>query len=203
MIEEAAQSNAPSGSDAQKVGDFFQSYVDLERRNALGTKPIEPLLHEISSIQNHRQFATVYAKMLRSGLTGPFGVYVSPDAKKSDQYTVYVSQSGLTLPDRDYYLVDSPQFEKARESLKTYIADMLKVAKHPNPKRASNNLLKLEKSLAILHWDRVKNRDPEATYNKHSMAEFEKLMLGFSLNQFLRDVGLEQQQEYVFASPTT
>lgn len=201
LIEEAAQGNAPVGSDTQKVGDFFKSYMDLERRNALGIQPIEDMLNEIAAVKNHQQLASVSAKLLRSGISGPFGLFVSPDAKKSDQYAVYVIQSGLTLPDRDYYLLDSPQFEKARNDLKSYITDLLEIAKHPNAKRASNSLLKLEKSLAILHWDRVKNRDPEAIYNKHSADELKKLMLGFPMGRLLTDVGLEQQKEFVVRQP--
>jgi endothelin-converting enzyme/putative endopeptidase len=201
LIEQAAQSQAAKGSDAQKVGDFFKSYTDLERRDELGIQPIQAMLSEISGAKNHQQLATVAARLMRTGIAGPFALYVSPDAKKSEQYTVYWTQSGLTLPDRDYYLVDSPPFEKARSALKVYMRDMLEYAKHPNPQRAANNVFKLEKSLAVLQWDRVKNRDPEATYNKHSVEELKKLIIGLPVEHFLSDLGLAQQTEYVVRQP--
>ncbi|MFN7894199.1 MAG: hypothetical protein ACK5OC_28185 [Pirellula sp.] len=106
LIEEAASSNPAPGSDAQKVGDFFKSYTNIELRNQLGVRPIQPLLNEIATVKNSAQLATLAAKLNRLGVAGPMTMGVAQDAKKSAQYTVYISQSGLTLPDRDYYLKD-------------------------------------------------------------------------------------------------
>lgn len=201
IIEQAASSNPASGSDAQKVGDFFKSYTDIDRRNALGIKPIQPLLDDVSVVKTPKQLASLIAKMNRLGIIGPFGLYVNQDAKKSDQYTVYIGQSGLTLPDRDYYLKDNPQFVKARNDLKVFIEDMLQFAGHENPKRATNNIYKFELAIATIQWDRVKNRDPEATYNKHTAAELKDLLSGLPLDELLSALSLSSQPEFIVRQP--
>lgn len=201
LIEQASRSQATKGSDTQKVGDFFLSYTNLDRRNQLGIQPIESLLKEIADIKNEKQLAAVSAKLIRSGIPGAFVLYVSPDAKKSDQYTVYLSQSGLTLPDRDYYLVDQPQFNKAREAFQQYIRDMLTMVGHPQPGRASKRVYKLEQALAIAHWDRVKNRDPEATYNKRTAGELKRLLDGMAMEHYLTEVGLAHQDQFIVRQP--
>jgi putative endopeptidase len=201
LIEQAAVSSSPDGSDAQKVGDFFRSFTNIDRRNELGLQPIKPLLDEIADIKNEKQFAIVSGKLMRSGITGPFVLYVSPDAKKSDQYTVYLSQSGLTLPDRDYYLVDQPQFLKAREAFQQYVRDMLQLAGHPQPERAARRIYKLEQALAITQWDRVKNRDPEATYNKRSGDELRRMLDGMAMENYLIKLGLGEQDQFIVRQP--
>ncbi len=201
LIEQAASSNPAPGSDAQKVGDFFKSYTDVQRRNFLGIKPIQPLLDDVAAVKTPKQLAVLIAKMNRLGISGPFGMFVNQDAKKSDQYTVYLGQSGLTLPDRDYYLKDNPQFVKARADLKVFIEDMLQFVGHENPKRAANNIYKLELALASIQWDRVKNRDPEATYNKFTAAELKDLLSAIPLNELLAEASLSSQPEFIVRQP--
>ncbi|MFO0939896.1 MAG: M13 family metallopeptidase [Pirellulales bacterium] len=201
IIEQASNSKPAPGSDAQKVGDFFKSYTDIERRNALGLKPIQSLLDDVSAVKTPKHLAALIAKMNRLGIIGPFGVSVSQDAKKSDQYTVYVSQAGLTLPDRDYYLKDNPQFVKARSDLKVFIEDMLQFAGHENPKRAANNIYKLEFAIATIQWDRVKLRDPEASYNKHTAAELKELLSGIPADELLSTLSLAKQPEFIVRQP--
>lgn len=202
LIEEAASAGAPDGSDAQKVGDFFKSYTNVELRNQLGTKPIEPILAEIKAATDAQSMAKLVASLLRKGIAGPLAVYVSIDAKKSDQYTVYVTQSGTTLPDRDYYLKDDTQYQAARAALKTYIEDMLTKFGHAKPADAAGRILDLETRLAEIQWTRVENRDPNATYNKYARSEFVSALSGFDVATFLTAVGLPQQDQFIVRQPT-
>jgi putative endopeptidase len=201
LIEEAAASNPAAGSDAQKVGDFFKSYTNVELRNTLGLKPIQPLLDEVAAVGNTAQLSQTAAKLMRIGISGPLGLFVGQDAKKSDQYTVYVGQSGLTLPDRDYYLKDNPQFVKARGDLQLFIEDMLTTVGHTNAKKAAANVYKLENALALVQWDRVKNRDPEATYNKYSANDLEDLLSSFPLDNYMSTLGVSQQTQFIVRQP--
>jgi putative endopeptidase len=201
LIEEAAASNPAAGSDAQKVGDFFKSYTNVELRNTLGLKPIQPLLDEVAAVGNTAQLSQTAAKLMRIGISGPLGLFVGQDAKKSDQYTVYVGQSGLTLPDRDYYLKDNPQFVKARGDLQLFIEDMLTTVGHTNAKKAAANVYKLENALALLQWDRVKNRDPEATYNKYSANDLKDLLSSFPLDNYMSTLGVSQQTQFIVRQP--
>lgn len=201
LIEEASAEQAPQGSDSQKVGDFFKSVINVEVRNQLGTKPIQPLLDEIDSIKNKKQLAQVAAHLFQIGIAGPFAGYVSPDAKQSDQYTVYVTQSGLTLPDRDYYLEDNPLFTQARADFEVYIVDMLKIIDHPKSQLAAKQIIKLETAIATAQWDRVRNRDPEATYNKMTRDELIAALSAFDMPTFLETAGLASQTEFVVRQP--
>ncbi len=201
LIEEASAANAPEGTESQKVGDFFKSLTNVELRNSLGTKPLQPLLSKIDAIKNKKQLAQAAAHLFRIGIAGPFAGYISPDAKQSDKYTVYVTQSGLTLPDRDYYLEANPLFEKARADLVVYIADVLTIAGHANPQPAAKQILKLETAIARAQWDRVRNRDPESTYNKVTREELIQSLSAFDMTTFLADSGLGSQTEFVVNQP--
>ncbi len=201
LIEQAAAENAPQGSESQKVGDFFKSLTNVEHRNSLGMKPIQPLLDKISQAENQQQFTRAAAELFRIGIAGPLAGYVSPDAKQSDQYTVYFTQTGLTLPDRDYYLVDNPLFTKALADFEQYVADMLGFIDHPHPQQAAKSIVSLETAIARAQWDRVRNRDPEATYNQVSQAELLQQLSAVDMSTFLEVSGMAQQQQFVVRQP--
>ncbi|MCA9132263.1 MAG: M13 family metallopeptidase [Planctomycetales bacterium] len=202
IIEEAAAEDAPQGSDSQKVGDFFKSYTNVELRNQLGTQPIQPLLAKIEAVQNQQQLAAAAAYLYRRGIAGAFAHYISPDAKRSDQYAVYVTQSGITLPDRDYYLEDKPQYVQARKDLVEYIADMLDILGEDDPQGAAERILALETQIARIHWDRVQNRDPQRTYNKVTQEELASSLDNFSMSTFIQQAGVAQQSHFVVRQPS-
>lgn len=202
LIEEAAASDAAKGSDAQKVGDFFKSYTNIELRDQLGTTPIEPLLKEVDAATDATSVARLVANLLRKGIAGPLALYVSVDAKQSDQYTVYVTQSGTTLPDRDYYLKEDAQYLRVREAFVVYIADILERFGHRNPADAAKRILDLETKLAHLQWTRVENRNPVATYNKVSRSQLAGMLGAFDMATFLDTLQLDEQAEFVVRQPS-
>lgn len=202
IIEEAAESDAPQGSDAQKVGDFFKSFTDMERRNALGIEPLKPMLAEVAAVTDAESMATMAASLFRKGVVGPFGGFISPDLRKSDQYTVYMTQTGITLPDRDYYLEDTPQYKKALADLEVYIADMMEIFEQEDPKGAAQRIVALEKQLAELFWDRVARRDPIKSYNKVSQEGFATTLSNFSTGTFLDKCGMGDRTEFIVRQPS-
>ena len=133
LIESAASGANERGSAAQKVGDLYASVMNTA---ALGT-------------------------LRRSGVYGPIVPYVSVDARDSDNYAVYLTQSGLTMPDRDYYLEDEPRYVELRRQLKTYIADMLRLLGEQDPQQAAESVFAIETRIAEAHWTKTENRDPE------------------------------------------
>lgn len=201
IIEEAADTDAPQGSDAQKVGDFFKSYTNTELRNELGTKPIEPMLASVASIEDSEGLATVAADLFNKGIAGPFAGYISPDARKSDQYAVYMTQTGITLPDRDYYLEDKPQYKQALVDLQEYIADMFKIFELEDPTGAAERIVALESKLAEIFWDRNQNRDPVKTYNKVSREGLASTLSNFAMATFIEKSGLAGQAEFIVRQP--
>jgi putative endopeptidase len=100
IIEEAGTQSSPSPI-AKQVGDFYKSYTNIEARNAAGLKPIGPILSKVREIQNKEGLLEVAGSLARRGIASFFSFYIEPDAKRSDEYAVYVNQDGITLPDRD------------------------------------------------------------------------------------------------------
>ena len=202
LIESAADSNAASGTAAQKVGDLYKSVLDREGRNAAGIKPIKPLLRKINKIKSTEDLATTLGFLMKAGVYGPFAPYINADARNSDQYTVYVTQAGLTMPDRDYYLEDDERYKKLRSELLAYVADMLAATGVKQPEEASKAIFELERTLAEKQWTKTENRDPEKTYNKKTAAEMQTTMGDFPWAAFSKASGLTKQKEFVVRQPS-
>lgn len=202
IIEEAAASDPAQGSNEQKVGDFFKSYTNVEKRNELGIEPAKPLLAEVNAATDKDTFAVMAANLLKKGVAGPFAAYISVDARKSDQYTVYVTQSGTTLPDRDYYLKDEKQYIDARAALETYITDMFTAFGIDDAADAAKRVLELETKLAEIQWTRVENRDPVNTYNKYTRESLAQELSNFSVGKFIETAGLADQVEFIVRQPS-
>ncbi len=201
IIDECVAQSAPKGSDAQKVGDFYKSYTDLEARNALGIKPIEPVLAMVKQASSPEDMARLVAKLYKKGIAGPLVFGVQPDAKNSSEYAVYMSQAGISLPDRDYYLKDDDRYVEARTALKSYVNDMMAAIDHRDPADAAERIVALETELAEIFWDRVTNRDPQKTYNKLSADDLQKLLYNIPFGDFLDEAGLGDHKEFIVRQP--
>ncbi len=204
----AQQQDAVAGSPAQKVGDFYRSYVDLEARNAAGIDPLRPLLDTVRQVSQWEQLSHAMGQLQRSGTASPVAVYVSVDARKSDQYVVYATQYGLTLPDRDYYLVDEPRNHELQQSLVAYIADMLQAADFPTADSSDEtrrtlaaNVLQLETDLAGIQWTKTENRDPVKTYNKVDGDQLQEWLGDFNWSAFRDGYGIPADQAIVVRQP--
>lgn len=202
LIESAAQEVAEQGSDTQKVGDFFRSVTDVQQRNSVGTAPLQPLLQAIESVDSKEDLATVLGELLRNGVAGPMVTYVSPDARRSDKYAIYAHQSGISLPDRDYYLKDEARYIELREKLNAYIADMLAAVDVSNPTAKATEIYNLESQIAEAMWTNVENRDPVNTYNKMTASEMSELLSNLPWTAFAAAAGFGPQQEVIVRQPS-
>ncbi|WP_419190082.1 M13 family metallopeptidase [Stieleria marina] len=202
LIETAAKTKAESDTPAQKVGSLYGSVLDVSQRNQAKTDPINSILAIASSVTSTDELAPAMGKLIRNGIYGPFASYVSVDARASDEYTVYVTQSGLTLPDRDYYLEDDERYVELRKQLKVYVADMLNAAGHDHAAEAAEKVVEIETRIAKSQWSKTQNRDPEATYNKKSFAEMSELLGSFSWQTYADAAGLAKQDAFVVRQPS-
>lgn len=201
LIEQAAKEEAAKGSATQKVGDLNRSVLNLEARDSAGISPIEPMMAMINEA-DEGSIASVVGKLSRHGISAAMGAYVGVDAKDSEKYTVYVTQAGLTLPDRDYYLGDEERYVTLREELKTYIADMLSIAGVEETGDAAEQVLAIEKTIAEHQWSKTKNRDPLATYNKKSKEDFETMMASFDWSAYADAAGFGDVDSFVVRQPS-
>jgi len=186
----AAKTGKLAGSSEQKIGDFYASYMNTDKLEQLGSSPIQAHLHAIAASNSHQALAALMGDLLTSGVTAPFGFYVNNDAKNSSEYAVYMTQSGLTLPDRDYYLKDDPKFVANREALANYVTELLQAAGYANAKRAAKSVADIELFIAQNQWSRVETRDANKAYNKYSRKELAGLFGGFNLEAFAAKAGM-------------
>ncbi|RLV58604.1 M13 family peptidase [Parashewanella curva] len=201
IIEETAkQPNKVDGSSAQKVGDFYASYMNTDKIKELGITPLNGLLSEINSAKTHKDIAAVMGKLMINGGGIPFGFYVNNDAKKSDQYAVYFYQSGLTLPDRDYYLKDDEKFANNRKQMQQYITDLLTQAGVKDADKAAENVMKMETFIAKNQWSRVQSRDANARYNKMDRKQLNSLFGNVDFEAFAKNVGIGSNVKEVIVS---
>ena len=201
LFEEASRSNAPAGSARQKVGDLYASYMDSARVEKLGITPLQPLLEKVASLRSKAELPATFAAFARLGVRSPADIRVGADPKQSSVNIVQVSQSGLGMPDRDYYLRQDPKMTETRAAYVAYITTMLKLAKQPDPAGAANRILALETAIATPQWERARNRDREATYNKMTVAELAALTPSFDWKSYLGAAGLGKATEVVVRQP--
>lgn len=202
LVEQAAEQSAAEGTAAQKVGDLYRSVLDVETRNKRGIKPLGFLLRTIEEVETPADLSKLTARLAKVGVYGPAAAYVSVDARKSDQYTVYVTQSGLTLPDRDYYIEDEPRYTELRTKLTAYIAEILGLAGVEDASAAAASVFSVEKRTAENHWSKTENRDPEKTYNKMTAAEVAEQISGFNWSVFSKTAGFGGQDTFVVRQPS-
>jgi putative endopeptidase len=179
----AEAGNAPAGSEARKVGDLYGSFMDEEAVNKLGVTPIAEALTVVDGITDRAGLVRALGVLDRAGVGGVFGYFVNGDAKASDRYIVYLTQSGLSLPDESYYREDT--FAEIRSAYVAHVERMLDLAgvgtAHGSPGAAhsAERVMALETLLAKSHWDRVTNRDADKTYTKVDAAGLQALIPQF------------------------
>ncbi|CCQ10334.1 putative peptidase M13 family protein [Pseudoalteromonas luteoviolacea B = ATCC 29581] len=202
VLEAAANNlNADPKSDEYKLGAFYKSYMDELARKELGIAPLTPHLTQISEVASKADLPALMAELQMKGVTQPFGWYVNNDEKNSSQYALYVYQSGLGLPDRDYYLKDDEKFTTIRAQYLKYVTNVLMRSGIENSAEKAAQLIALETAIAKAQWSRVESRDATKTYNKMSIAEFDTLLGDFNATAYLTTVGL-QAQDVIINQPS-
>jgi predicted metalloendopeptidase len=195
IIEAAAASKKPS-ADEKRIGDFYNAYLNTDRIEELGLKPVQNDLDRIRSARSHADILKLMADA-KLGLDSPVAPFVYIDFKQNDQYITYIAQSGLSLPNRDYYFDDSEKGQKILSGYQTLAETMLSEAGVENSSARAEDVLAFETRLAEGHWSRVQQRNRDLLYNKMSLAELEETAPGVDWAMMLEAVGLGGQKTLV------
>jgi putative endopeptidase len=187
----AAEKNAAAGSLPQKMGDYYTSYTDEARRNALGLAPLKHELARVAGLHDKRGIAALSAHFSRIDAGAPLDMYVHQDNRDSTRYIVDINQSGLGMPNRDYYLQDEARLKEIRAKYQTHIEKMLALAGHKDAAAEAAQIVALETEIARVQWTAVENRDPVKGYNKLSFAELKKLTPGFDWTAWMKGTGVQ------------
>jgi putative endopeptidase len=204
LITEAAELQAPAGTDQQRIGDLYASFLDEEAVERRGVQPLLDELALIDGAEDAQALAAVLGRLQRTGAGGGAGVYVDTDSKNSTRYLLHVSQSGLGLPDESYYR--DPQHAEILAAYPGHIAAMLTlvnggdVADH---EQTADGIVALETKLAAAHWDVVKRRDADLTYNLRTFAELPTEAPGFDWAGWVTGLGasVDDSTELVVRQP--
>ncbi len=173
-------------AEARKIADLYASFMDESRLEALGLKPLQAEFAAIDAISDKKEIPALIAHLNRIGAGAPYAFSINQDARNSLQYAVIVRQSGLGMPDRDYYLKDDAKLKDTRAKYLVHIGKMLGMAGDADAQSHAAAILDLETALAQVQWTRVENRDPIKTYNKTAIAELPQLMPGYAWPEYLR-----------------
>jgi putative endopeptidase len=168
QVREIIETTSGEG-DAQKIRDLYDCFLDTEAIAKAGITPLLEDLAAIDAIQTRAQFIQVIADLEMRGLGGAFGVGIFGDAKNSEMNVVYLGQGGLSLPEEAYYREE--KYEEIRQAFKVHVAKMFALAQIADGAELAEEIYNLEAQIAAHHFDQVKDRDVELTYNKLSFAE--------------------------------
>jgi putative endopeptidase len=190
IIEGAAAGSDGGSDEAKKVGDLYRSFMDEAKLETLGLKPLETEFGAIDRIQDKAQLPALIAHLQQIGVTTPFDLDIDQDKRDSIAYIPYLSQSGLGLPDRDYYLDDDARLVGIRKQYGEHIASMLALAGNKSAKQDAADILALETAIARIHWTKVESRDPVKTYAKVSIKDLPAQAPGFGWSSYLDTSGI-------------
>ncbi len=201
MMEEASKKVGlePITLDG-KVGAFYASFMDEAKIEALGAKAIDAQLKAVRDAKTRDDLAALMGRTNADFEGSLFNTFIDIDLKDPKKYALYLSQAGLGLPDRDYYLKD--EFAKQKSAYETYVASLLALTQWPDAANAAKAVLAFETKIAEASWTNVQRRDTVATYNPMDRAELAKLAPGFAWDRFLESAQFGKLQRVIVAEKT-
>ena len=203
IVEDAGRSTAKTpGSEAQKIGDFYESFMNEARADELGITPLQAELAAIDALETKSDVARHFGHFFKLNLINPIVGYVDGDAQQPTHDILYLYQGGLGLPDRDYYLKDDPKLKEYREKYVGFLDSMLAQAGDKAAGKSAREIFVLETRLARAHWTNVENRDAVKTYNKVAVADLAKQFPGFDWAAWTRELGLAGAPSLVVSQPS-
>ena len=178
-ILDAAQNDPNS-----KIGAAYASYLDAATVEARGLNPAKSWITKIKAVKDKASYAKLTAEAARAGIDGPFGFYVNQDDKDPETYILVLHQSGLGLPDRDFYLEPDAKMAAIHTAYVAHLEKMLTLAGEADAKARAAALMAFETEVARVHWTQVDSRDADKTYNKMTLAELQKAAPGFDFTAY-------------------
>jgi predicted metalloendopeptidase len=195
-ILEGLPKDASPGSNGQKLNDYYRAYLDNAAIDQLGLMPARAGLAAIAAARTPADIAQLMGRPdLR--LTAPLELSTTSDERDPDHYMVTITQSGLGLPDRDYYLKDEPVYKELREKYAAHIERLLKLAGDSDAANSAKSVVELETRIASAHWPPAKRRERDLTYNPHTREELASFAPGLPWPALLAGAGLETQPRFI------
>jgi putative endopeptidase len=202
IIEDAASSNPAKGTDEQKVGDLFASYLDMDKRNALGAEPLKEEFARIDAINDLKALSTYFGYGVKYGYDNPFALFIESDLKKPEVYALYIFQGGLGLPEREYYLDNKAEYKDIRQAYVAHITKMMELAGLTGGEKEAKDVLALETKIAGNHIPKEETRDMNKMYNMRTVDSVDNAMKNVDWKALLQEVGMPNVEKIVVGQPT-
>ena len=203
ISENAAKENAANGSAAQKIGNFWQAAMDTLKIEAAGTTPLNTYINKIESINDTKSLLSVLAELDQIGVNGPIQFFVAQDAKQSDLNALQLWQTGIGLPEREYYFKSDSSTLNIRTAYVKNITQTLMLIGEDSliAAKAATDILSLETSLAKAHKKLEDLRDPYANYNKMKFANLAKICPAVNWDNYLIENGIGKSDSVIVGQP--
>ncbi len=208
----AAAATARPGTEARKVGDYYDSFMDEAAVERLGVAPLEAGLRRIDAIGDRAALARALGETLRADVDilnstqlhteNLFGLWVAQDLDDPTRYVPFLLQGGLVMPDRDYYLAASPKMAEIRERYQAHIVAVLKLAQLADAPARAQRIYDLEQRIAAAHWTRAQSEQVLKGDNHWPAAEFNRRAPGLDWAQFFAAAGLAHANDFVVWQPS-
>lgn len=212
LIAEAAKSSAPAGSSERQIADLYNSYMNEAAIDSRGLAPLQAHLDSIKAIKDKKELAHALGETLRADVDALnntnfhtpnlFGLWTAPGFNDSEHYAAYLLQGGLELPDREYYLDDSPHMRELRSAYQIHVSAMLKLAGFTDTDARAKAIFDLEHSIAEKHLTLAENDDIHKANNTWKQSDFDAKAPGLDWAEYFRGAGLEKQAEFTVWQPT-
>jgi putative endopeptidase len=212
LIQETAKTDTPAGSEAQKIGDYYASFMDTRAIDAAGLKPLQPKLDSIAAIRDRKGLAHFLGTTLRADVDALnatnfytenlLGLWVAQDLEDPTRYSPFLLQGGLGMPDRSYYVDSSSAMAAIRDKYRAHVAAMLGLAKIPDADTEAAAILQLETKIANAHWSREKSGDVSKGNNPWVRADFGSKAPGLDWETYFAAAGLEKPTRFVVWQPS-
>ena len=194
IIEAAAAGTNAEGSDEQKVGDLYGSFMNMDKRNEIGMIPLQAEFAKIDEIASYDDLATYFGYANKYGYSVPMSLFFYQDFKNPEIYTTYLMQSGLGLPDREYYLKTDERSKEIQLKYSQHIGKMFSIAGLNSSMATSKVVMDLETKFAEKHLEKEKTRDLVALYNMVAKDKLSELKPNFNWDNYLTELGINSQE---------
>ncbi len=199
LLEAAARS---SNQKERKAGDLYASFMDTNAIEQRGVAPLKPDFDRVAAVESSTGLSELMGDLNRIGIMTPIGVDIEPDHRQSSRYAYYIAQSGLGMPDRDYYTSRDAKLIHFKVAYRQHIEAMLRLLGDTNAGTEADHIMAIENGLAKFEWTNVENRDPIRTYNAKTMEQLAALAPGIDWAAYFRAANVTGAPVLVVQQPS-
>ena len=202
IIEDLTQAEPPQGSIEQKISDYYLSYMNIDMLNDRGIGPLQDGLSRLREIDTRDELIIAFGRSFIENTATPFGFYVGADRSNPDRHQLILSVGGISLPDRDYYLRDTEEFQNVRTAFVEHITEILEFASIEEASDKARSILNLETAIAENLWPRNQRRNRDLTYNPMTFTEFKNTYTEFNWDSYFNAAGISQLEDLNVSYPS-